>query len=160
MYSNRKSTKAKTVYRQRPVYTFWCNFVNRQPPVYKNIRYISRESLFTFTPSRICRSSPPHRSVCRMIAYLVLCLSLLELCSAFSHSRHNKRVTSFSIYAESEPIAEGTVFEQPKIGTSIVDVIGRTPMIRLNSLATGVNANIFLKLESMEPCNSVKDRIG
>jgi len=56
--------------------------------------------------------------------------------------------------------AEGTPFERPKIGNSIVDVIGGTPMIRLNRLATGINANILLKLESMQPCNSVKDRIG
>jgi len=32
--------------------------------------------------------------------------------------------------------------------------------IRLNRLSAGINANILLKLESMEPCNSVKDRIG
>lgn len=57
-------------------------------------------------------------------------------------------------------IAPGTPFERPKIGNNIVDVIGGTPMIRLNRLADGVKANILLKLESMEPCNSVKDRIG
>lgn len=33
-------------------------------------------------------------------------------------------------------------------------------MIKLNRLNEGLAGNIFLKLESMEPCNSVKDRIG
>jgi cysteine synthase A len=32
--------------------------------------------------------------------------------------------------------------------------------VKLNRLAGNLKANIFLKLESMEPCNSVKDRIG
>lgn len=32
--------------------------------------------------------------------------------------------------------------------------------VRLNRLGERNGANIFLKLESMEPCNSVKDRIG
>lgn len=49
---------------------------------------------------------------------------------------------------------------RPKIANSIVDVIGGTPMIRLNRLSSSSKANILLKLESMEPCNSVKDRIG
>ena len=49
---------------------------------------------------------------------------------------------------------------RPKIANSIVDVIGGTPIIRLNRLSSSCKANILLKLESMEPCNSVKDRIG
>jgi cysteine synthase A len=32
--------------------------------------------------------------------------------------------------------------------------------VRLNRMAEGLKANIWLKMESMEPCNSVKDRIG
>ena len=52
--------------------------------------------------------------------------------------------------------------EQPKIADSIVDLIGRTPCVRLGRLArdSGVVADIVLKLESMEPCSSVKDRLG
>ena len=56
-------------------------------------------------------------------------------------------------------IAKGTPMAKPKIGNNIVDVIGGTPMIKLGKLNTS-GANILLKLESMEPCNSVKDRIG
>ena len=63
---------------------------------------------------------------------------------------------SFSV----DTIATGTPFERPKIGNTIVDVIGGTPMVRLNRMAKDSLANIWLKLESMEPCNSVKDRIG
>lgn len=64
-------------------------------------------------------------------------------------------------FTDSNPmIAPGTPMARPKIGNSIVDVIGGTPMIRLNKLNAGCKATILLKLESMEPCNSVKDRIG
>lgn len=56
----------------------------------------------------------------------------------------------------------GNPMDRPKIANSILDVIGATPMVRLGKLArdAGVVANIILKLESMEPCSSVKDRIG
>lgn len=52
--------------------------------------------------------------------------------------------------------------ERPKIADSIVDCIGATPCVRLGRLAkeNNVVANIVLKLESMEPCSSVKDRIA
>jgi len=51
-----------------------------------------------------------------------------------------------------------TPMSAPKVANSITDLIGRTPIVRLNRLAEGFN--IFLKLESMEPCSSVKDRIA
>ncbi len=47
-----------------------------------------------------------------------------------------------------------------KIANSIVDLIGRTPLVRLNTLSKGCVAEILLKLEFFNPAGSVKDRIG
>jgi len=43
---------------------------------------------------------------------------------------------------------------------NILDVIGNTPMIRLNRVARGLRATMLAKLEFMNPGGSVKDRIG
>jgi len=47
-----------------------------------------------------------------------------------------------------------------KIYDSIIDTIGRTPLVRLNKIGRGLPGRIVLKLEFFNPCASVKDRIG
>ena len=43
---------------------------------------------------------------------------------------------------------------------TILDVIGNTPIIKLNKVATGVASSIYVKLEYMNPGGSIKDRMG
>jgi cysteine synthase A len=47
-----------------------------------------------------------------------------------------------------------------KIYDSILDTIGRTPLVRLNKIGQGLPGRVVLKLEFFNPCSSVKDRIG
>ena len=47
-----------------------------------------------------------------------------------------------------------------RIHNSIVDTIGRTPLVRLNHVTKGLPATVALKCEFFNPLGSVKDRIG
>merc|ERR1719217_1547551 len=52
------------------------------------------------------------------------------------------------------------VRSKPKIAEDITQLIGNTPLLKLGRTGEGLDATILLKMEAMEPCNSVKDRIG
>ncbi|MGO1711788.1 PLP-dependent cysteine synthase family protein [Corynebacterium variabile] len=47
-----------------------------------------------------------------------------------------------------------------KIYENITDLIGNTPLVKLNKLTEGLPGTVVVKLESANPGNSVKDRIG
>jgi cysteine synthase A len=47
-----------------------------------------------------------------------------------------------------------------KIFEDITKTIGRTPLVRLNRMTKGTQAQVVVKLESFNPLSSVKDRIG
>ena len=46
------------------------------------------------------------------------------------------------------------------IASSMAELIGHTPLVRLNKLSQGLGATLVAKLESLNPGGSVKDRIG
>jgi cysteine synthase A len=46
------------------------------------------------------------------------------------------------------------------IFADITKTVGKTPLVRLNRIQKGLNAEILVKIESFNPLSSVKDRIG
>ena len=50
--------------------------------------------------------------------------------------------------------------QRPKIANNMLELIGYTPLVRLNRIAFQDSAEMVVKLESQNPMDSVKDRIG
>lgn len=61
-----------------------------------------------------------------------------------------------------DPHSHNPLTGPPKIGTSILDFIGNTPLVRLNAIpqSEGIQCEMLAKLEYFNAGGSVKDRIG
>jgi len=50
--------------------------------------------------------------------------------------------------------------QRPLIANNVLELIGYTPLVRLHRLVEPGMAEILVKMESLNPMGSVKDRIG
>ncbi|HEX3052041.1 MAG TPA: pyridoxal-phosphate dependent enzyme, partial [Aggregatilineaceae bacterium] len=53
-----------------------------------------------------------------------------------------------------------TISQKTNIAQNVTELIGNTPLVRLNRITDGAQATVVAKLEYYNPAKSVKDRIG
>ncbi len=90
-------------------------------------------------------------------ALFLAAASLASQTSAFAFSFRNKKAAPSATVATS---STALAAERPKIADNVLDLIGNTPLVKLNKVIEADNVEVIAKLESSNPANSVKDRIA
>ncbi|HEX9477168.1 MAG TPA: pyridoxal-phosphate dependent enzyme, partial [Methylomirabilota bacterium] len=55
---------------------------------------------------------------------------------------------------------KATAPTRPRLAGSVLELIGATPLVRLNRIPRAGGATVLAKMESLNPGGSVKDRIA
>lgn len=87
--------------------------------------------------------------------HAVIFASLSCMASAFTPAGQIQRT-----FITNKPVETTSLNMAAKIADNVLDLIGGTPLVKLNRLSEGCVAEIVCKLESSNPANSVKDRIA
>mmetsp|Transcript_22916 Transcript_22916/g.43583 ORF Transcript_22916/g.43583 Transcript_22916/m.43583 type:complete len:370 (-) Transcript_22916:140-1249(-) len=87
---------------------------------------------------------------------LAVVIALATNASAFTAvNRHPMTTTTTT-----KTTTTTTALSAENIASNILDLVGNTPLIQLNRVTDGAEAQVIAKLESQNPANSVKDRIA
>uniref|UniRef100_A0A7S3Q0T1 Cysteine synthase n=1 Tax=Chaetoceros debilis TaxID=122233 RepID=A0A7S3Q0T1_9STRA len=93
-------------------------------------------------------------------ALLLTAASLTSGASAFAFGSTNRNAAAKASTSTDAISTTALLAERPKIAENVLELIGNTPMVKLNKLIDTPGVEVVAKLESSNPANSVKDRIA